>query len=169
MRKILLLAAGIGLLMPEIYAQHGQQHSQESISLNSQKVNNMETKAKDRQSFNEYQAIVKAIQPYIDGARTGDGNLSSSVFYEHAHILGSIDGQVSNQEKSQFAASVNSLGAAENIQHHIAWIDISGPAAAAKIEFQDWLGFRFTDFFVLFKKDGEWKVSGKTFDSHSRN
>lgn len=125
-----------------------------------------ETEAK---SFNEYQAIVKALQPYIDGARTGDGKLATSTFYDHTHIVGSIGGNFSNHTAEEFKEAVNSLGAATDIQHHIAWIDISGPAAAAKIEFSNWKGFRFTDFFVLYKQDGEWKISGKTYNSHSQN
>lgn len=123
----------------------------------------------ETQTFTEYQDIVKALEPYIDGARMGDGTLSRSAFYDHAHIVGSIGGEFSNDTADEFAAAVTELGEAPNVQHHIAWIDISGPAAAAKVEFLDWKGFRFTDFFVLYKKDGVWKISGKTYNSHTQN
>lgn len=129
----------------------------------------METKADEVQNFNEYQEVEKALQPYIVGARTGDGKLSRTAFYDHAHIVGSIGGEFENNTADEFGEGVTSLGEAPNIQHHIAWIDISGPAAAAKVEFLDWKGFRFTDFFVLYKNDGEWKISGKTYNSHSQN
>jgi len=125
--------------------------------------------AQDKKSFDEYQAVVKALQPYIESAKTGDGKLSRSAFYEHAHIVGSVDGEVYNMTADQFGDVVTSDGPSKDVEHHIAWIDISGPAAAAKVEFQDWGGFRFTDFFVLYKEDGEWKISGKVYDSHSRN
>lgn len=39
---------------------------------------------------------------------------------------------------------------------------ISGPAAAAKVEFINWFGFRFTDFFVLYKHDGQSAVKSMT-------
>jgi len=71
--------------------------------------------------------------------------------------------------KDEFSGAVSAGGPSENVQHHIAWIDISGPAAAAKVEFVDWNGLRFTDFFLLYKKDGAWKISGKVYDSHSNN
>ncbi|MFK7906646.1 MAG: nuclear transport factor 2 family protein [Chitinophagales bacterium] len=129
----------------------------------------MDTKKTETQSFNEYQEVVKALQPYIESARTGDGKLSRTAFYDHAHIVGSIDGEVSSPNADQFADAVSAGGPSENVQSHIAWIDISGPAAAAKVEFIGWGGFRFTDFFVLYKKDGEWKISGKVYNSHSRN
>ncbi|MEO9806419.1 MAG: nuclear transport factor 2 family protein [Reichenbachiella sp.] len=129
----------------------------------------METKENEVQSFNEYQEVVKALQPYIESARTGNGDLSRPAFYDHAHIVGSIGGEFENNTADEFAEAITSLGESPNVQHHIAWIDISGPAAAAKVEFQDWKGFRFTDFFVLYKNGKEWRISGKVYDSHSQN
>ncbi|MEP1093807.1 MAG: nuclear transport factor 2 family protein [Cyclobacteriaceae bacterium] len=120
-------------------------------------------------SFKVYQEVVKALQPYIEGARTGDGKLSRSAFFDHAHIVGSVDGQFSSSTADEFGKDVTDLGAASSIQYQIALIDISGPAAAAKVEFFDWKGFRFTDYFVLYKHKGKWKISGKTYDSHSNN
>lgn len=127
------------------------------------------TKQDETQSFNEYQQVVAALKPYIESAKSGDGKLSRTAFYDHAYIVGSIGGQFSALNADDFASEVNSTGKSENIKHHIAWIDISGPAAAAKVEFIDWAGLRFTDFFVLYKKEGQWKISGKTYDSHSNN
>ncbi|MEO9485704.1 MAG: nuclear transport factor 2 family protein [Ekhidna sp.] len=127
------------------------------------------TKQDETQSFSEYQQVAAALKPYIESAKSGDGKLSRTAFYDHADIVGSIGGQFSALTADEFAAEINKTGKSENIQHHIAWIDISGPAAAAKVEFIDWAGLRFTDFFVLYKKDGQWKISGKTYDSHSNN
>ena len=130
-------------------------------------INNL--KNQELETFSAYQEVIKALQPYIDGAKTGNGKLSRSAFYDHAHVVGTIGGQFENSTADEFGEAVSSLGESPNIKHHIAWIDISGPAAAAKVEFINWVGFRFTDFFVLYKKDGEWKISGKTYDSHSNN
>lgn len=127
------------------------------------------TKADETQSFGEYQAVVKALQPYIESAKTGDGKLSRSAFHDHANIVGTVNGEYYEPNADAFADMVNEGGASPEVQHHIAWIDISGPAAAAKVEFVNWGGFRFTDFFVLFKKDGRWKISSKVYDSHSNN
>ena len=128
-----------------------------------------ETAQDEIQNFNEYQEVVKALQPYIESARLGDGKLSRSAFYDHAHIVGSIEGNFYNMDADTFGDAVSQGGPSENVQHHISWIDISGPAAAAKVEFLDWNGLRFTDFFVLYKKEGQWKISGKVYDSHAKN
>ncbi len=127
------------------------------------------TQKHEIESFAEYESIVAALQPYIDGAKTGDGALSRTAFYDHAHIAGSIHSEFSAPNADAFAESVNAVGPSADVQHRIVWIDISGPAAAAKVEFINWGGFRFTDFFVLYKQDGAWRISGKVYDSHSQN
>jgi len=129
----------------------------------------MQDKSTDAASFAAYEEVAKALQPYIDAAKSGDGDLSRSAFYDHAHIVGSIGGNFYNMTADEFRGAVAEGGPSANVRHRIAWIDISGPAAAAKVEFIDWGGLRFTDFFVLYKKDGKWQISGKVYDSHSQN
>lgn len=123
----------------------------------------------EAESFEAYEAVAKVLQAYIDGAKSGDGNHCRPAFFDHAHIVGSVNGEHSNLNADQFKDAVNSIGPSPDIKHRIVWIDISGPAAAAKIEFINWAGFRFTDFFVLFRNEGQWKISGKVYDTHSKN
>ena len=124
--------------------------------------------ANETQSFDEYEAVVKALTPYIASAKTGEGDVAHSAFYDYARIVGSINGQVSIMDPDSYAAAVEG-SESPDVRYRITWIDISGPAAAAKVEFIDWAGFRFTDFFLLFKQDGEWKISSKVFNSHDKN
>ncbi len=127
------------------------------------------SKADEEHSFNEYKSVVEALQPYIQSAKDGNGKKIRTAFYDHAHVVGSVNGIFYNSTLDAFEKSVSALGPSPGVQHRIAWIDISGPAAAAKVEFLDWGGFRFTDFFVLYKQDGQWKISGKVYNSHSNN
>ncbi|WP_299440307.1 nuclear transport factor 2 family protein [uncultured Aquimarina sp.] len=163
MKKVLNLLA-----MSIIIFSSNAQNVQSKMN-NNLKTEKMDKENTELQSFNDYKNVEKALEPYIKSAKSGDGKLSRSAFYNHAHIIGSIEGQVYNMTADEFGGAVSESGPSENVQSHIAWIDISGPAAAAKVEFYDWNGFRFTDFFVLFKKDGEWKISGKVYDSHNKN
>lgn len=129
----------------------------------------VENAANEAQSFGEYKAIEKALKPYIDAAKTGDGALSRTAFLDHAYVTGSVDGAHYDMDADTFVGAVSEGGPAPDVQHHIAWINVSGPAAAARVEFIHWGENRFTDFFVLYKKDGAWKISGKVYDSHSKN
>jgi len=129
----------------------------------------VETKADEALNFEVYAEIVEALQPYIKSAKSGDGNLTKTAFFDHAHIVGSVDGAFYDLDLETFSGLVSEGGESPEVKHHIAWIDVSGPAAAARVEFIHWGGNRFTDFFVLYKHNGQWKISGKVYDSHSNN
>ena len=129
-------------------------------------MSNQET---EYQSFHELQEIKKAIQPYIGSAKSGNADQGLSAFYDHALIVGAVGGNFSVGTTAQFKQAFSQMGASPDVQSEIAWIDISGPAAVAKVEFYNWQGFRFTDYLSLFKHENQWKVSGKVFDAHSKN
>lgn len=127
------------------------------------------TKDIERQSFDEYAAIAAALQPYIDAARTGAGSAMRSVWFDHAHVVGSLDGEPVNVDADAFCKFIDAVGGSPDVEARIVSIDHQGAAAAARVEFQNWGGARYTDFFVLYKLDGVWKISGKVYDSHTRN
>lgn len=121
------------------------------------------------QSFREYQAIEEAFKSYLGSAKTGDASELTSDWYEHAHVVGSVDGQAINITRDQAIESIGSMGTSPNVESKFVWIDVQGNAAAVRIDSINWAGFSFTDYFVLYKTDGKWKVSGKVFDAHERN
>lgn len=137
--------------------------------MNVQAEKSRETAEDEAQSFAEYEAVKAALQPYIDSAKSGDGTLARSAFFDHAHIVGSIQGEFYNMNADAFGEAVSSGGPSPEVRHHVAWIDVSGSSAAAKLEFINWSGLRFTDFLVLYKRDGAWKISGKVYDSHAND
>lgn len=121
------------------------------------------------QGFSDYVAIAATLQKYIDAAKTGEGARQRSIWFDHAHIVGSEDGKFENYDADGFAKGISEGGPAPQVTARIVDITISGPAASARIEIQNWSGFRYTDFFLLYKRAGVWKISGKVFDSHDRN
>ncbi|MEL6340623.1 MAG: nuclear transport factor 2 family protein [Myxococcota bacterium] len=125
--------------------------------------------ADEKKTFDEYTAIEHALQPYLDAARTGDGNRMIENWFDHAHVVGSLDGTLVNLDTRGFGQLINRIGGSPEVQARIASIDCQGRAASARIEFYNWGGVRYTDFFLLYKKDGSWTVSAKVYDSHTRN
>lgn len=128
-----------------------------------------ENKETEVRSFNEYAAIAEALQPYIDAARTGNGAGMRSAWFDHARIVGSLDGRDVNLDPDAFCKLIDQVGGSPGVQARIVSIDYEGRAASARVEFLDWGGARYTDFFVLYKSDGRWRISGKVYDSHGRN
>ena len=129
----------------------------------------MSNQAIEADKFTDYDGIKEAIRPYLEAAKSGEGAAVGPMFFDHAYVVGSLGGERMTVDADSFAKSLDGLGPSPDVEHHIAWIDISGPAAAVKLEFVNWLGNRFTDFFILYKDGDRWKVSGKVFDAHGNN
>ena len=127
------------------------------------------TEAIDIATFEELDAIKRVLHLYIDNAGPSDGDAMRPAFFDHAHIVGSVDGSFYNMTADEFRDVVNAGEASPDLEYHIASIDVSGNAASARLEFINWDGHRFTDFFVLYKHGGVWKISGKVYHAHSRS
>ena len=110
--------------------------------------------------------IERAVQFYIDGARSGKGADMKPGFHDDATIFGYIG-------EDLFAGPIQKLfdwndqnGAATGLKANIASIDIAGTVATVRLELDDWTGHKFTDFFTLLKTDGTWKIMNKVFHLH---
>lgn len=115
-----------------------------------------------------YDKIYEALMPYITAAKTGAPGTLRASWFDHARIVGSVDGSFITLDPDAYVSWVESNGSSLSIEHHIVSIDVSGRAASVRIEFSNWLGFRFTDFFLLYEHEGVWRISGKVFDAHDR-
>lgn len=120
-------------------------------------------------SYREYQAIEQALKSYVDSAKTGDASGYTDDWYEHTRVVGTLDGQFYNITRDQTIEFAEQLGGSPNVESRIAWIDYQGSAAVVRLESLNWGGVRYTDFFILTKAEGSWKISGKVFDAHDRS
>jgi hypothetical protein len=118
-------------------------------------------------NVDEYDAIAKTVQHYIDGGRSGRGDDMRPAFHKDATIFGYVGGDL-------FAGPIENLftwndgnGPAADLQAKITAIDLVGSAATVRLELDNWTGNRFTDFFTLLKVDGEWKIMNKVFHHHA--
>jgi hypothetical protein len=114
----------------------------------------------------EYDAITKTIQHYIDGARSGRGGDMKPAFHQDATVFGYVGPDL-------FAGPIQGLfdwndqnGPAKEMQARIASIETCGTIAVARLEIDNWTGHRFTDLLTLLKIDGKWKVMNKVFHLH---
>lgn len=114
----------------------------------------------------EYDAIVRTIQTYVDGGKSGKGDDMKPAFHDGATIYGYIGPDL-------FGGPVQSLfdwndgnGPATELQSNITNVDIQGTIATARVELDNWTGHKFTDMFTLLKTDGEWKIISKVFYLH---
>jgi putative lumazine-binding protein len=116
--------------------------------------------------IHEYQAISETLQHYLDGAKTGKGDLMKPAFHADATIFGYVGPEL-------FAGPIQGLfdwndqnGPAKDIVAKITSIEVVGTIAAVRVESDNWTGHRFSDFFTLLKVDGQWKIMNKVFHLH---
>ncbi len=118
-------------------------------------------------SLTEYGAIAEAIQPYIDGAKSGKGDDMKPSFHEDATIFGYAGDDLFAGPIQQLFAWNDENGPATGIQARIASIDLIGTIATVRLELDNWTDHRYTDLFTLLKVDGEWKIMNKVFHLHA--
>lgn len=122
----------------------------------------------ETESFAVTGAIADTLQRYIDGARTGDIALLRSAFAEGARVSGSYGGKPVTWSLGEFCDAVAKGGPAPGLQARIVAIETAGGAAMARLEARDWRGTRYTDFFVMIRREGDWRIDSKVFHAHAR-
>jgi hypothetical protein len=112
--------------------------------------------------------IEATIGKYIDGARAGEPGLMRAAFSADATVRGSYDGKPVDWTLQAFCDVIAKGGPAPDLEARIAAVEVSGTAAMARLEAVNWRGTRYTDFFVLLRRDGEWRIASKVFFAHDR-
>lgn len=126
------------------------------------------TAADENASFAAYDAIAATLQHYIEGGRTGDSSLMRRAFIDGAHIRGSYKGKPVDWTLKEFCDIIDKGGPAAELKARVVAIDVSGSAAMARLEAENWRGTRYTDFFVLTLGDDGWRIASKAFFAHAR-
>ena len=114
-----------------------------------------------------YDMIAKAVQRYIDGAKSGRGEDMKPAFHKDATIFGYIGDDLFAGPIQQLFDWNDENGPATELQARIASIDLIDTVATVRLELDNWTGHRFTDLFTVLKVDGEWKIMNKVFHLHA--
>ena len=116
------------------------------------------------QQASEDAAVRKPLEAYLQGHATGDASHMRSAFLPTAHIEGIRDGKFLSWTADEYIAGFNGKPATDEAQRRrsIDEVDVSGNAAMARVTL-DYPSGTFTDYFVLLKVDGEWKIANKVW------
>lgn len=108
--------------------------------------------------------VEAAIATYLKGHATGDSKHFRSAFLPTAHIEGVRDGKFESWTLDTYCSFYKGQPAADEAMRKrtIDSIDIVGSAAMAKATLRHG-AVTFTDYFVLLKVDGVWKISNKVY------
>lgn len=115
----------------------------------------------------DYEDITQAIQPYLDGAKAGDGDMMKPSFHKDATVYGYLGDTLVAGPIKLIYDWASSIGPAPNIVPRIVKVDVVGSAANVRVEVDHWQQHRFTDVFNLLKIDGKWTIVNKIFHTHA--
>lgn len=112
------------------------------------------------------QAVRATLQQYFRGHATGDAAEMRKPFLPSAHIEGIREGRFVSWTLDEYCAGFKGKPAADESSRRrtIDQVDVSGTAAMASATLVHG-GTTFTDYFVLLKVDGEWKIANKVYSA----
>jgi len=113
----------------------------------------------------EEAAVRQALEHYLRGHATGDGEHFKKAFHPEAKLFWMREGQFSQRTSADYIAGASGKAAADEAQRKrsISHVDITGNAAVAKIVL-DYPNALITDYMSLLKVDAEWKIVNKIFN-----
>ena len=105
-----------------------------------------------------------AINQYFRGHATADPNEMRKAFHPTAHVEGHRNGKFVSWTAEEYAKGFNGKPAADEAarKRTIDHVEVSGDAAMASATLVHG-ATTFTDYFVLLKIDGEWKIANKVY------
>ncbi|MHC2108885.1 nuclear transport factor 2 family protein [Methylobacterium sp. CM6246] len=116
----------------------------------------------------DFDAVVAAVQRYVDGMQTGDPKTTAKAFHDDAVMYGFAGGTLLGGPISNLYDYVEKSGKAPNMRTRIDVLAITPTTAVARVDMEnDANGADYTDFHTLIKQDGQWKVIAKLFHQHT--
>lgn len=116
------------------------------------------------QQSSDEQAVRHVINTYFRGHATGIADTMRAAFLPTAHIEGIRNGTFTSWTVDRYVGGFRGQPAADEASRvrTIDEVDVSGTAAMVKATLKHG-ATTFTDYFVLLKVDGQWKIANKVY------
>ena len=114
------------------------------------------------------QGVRAALEHYLRGHATGDPAHMRQAFLPTAHIEGIREGRFTSWELDEYCGLFSGEPAEDEASRRrsIDHIEVTGTAAYAKATLEHGAA-TFSDYFVLLKVEGEWKIANKVYSAQS--
>lgn len=119
-------------------------------------------------SLDDYQQVASTIQKYFDGTQYGNQDLVKEAFNDTLYIQWiDAEGNFRSRDADSYIKNIKE-GKHTPRYGHIVSIDITNNAAGAKVEI-NWGERRISDYLLLLKIDGKWKITNKIATVESKD
>jgi len=114
------------------------------------------------------QAIEALLTRYIAAISQANSQLMQPLFHTESAMFHLVDGNVSSIPiKGLFNAVDTLFTPSPEATSTIAYIDIAGEAAVARLDLDGITGNKFTNFFSFLKQDDQWQIATKTLHTYT--
>lgn len=117
----------------------------------------------------ERDAVLKAMQSYIDGVRSGKSSVMRPGFHEAATIFGYYPGGIMTNPIQALFDWIDQNGPSPDLKAEFGTVEVRETIASVRLEVRDisgalaGTGVRMSDIFLLLQTDSGWKITQKSF------
>src|SRR5580704_6711583 len=118
------------------------------------------------QYISDYDTILKTMDLYINGLKTGNGKTMSQAFLPEATASGHFMGALLTGSAQQLFDAIDQNGPAPDVVVRFATVEILGTIASVRLEADRFTGkmappegYRMSDLFTLLKSEAGWKIA----------
>ena len=117
----------------------------------------------------ERDAVIKAMQSYVEGVRLGSSTVMRRGFHDAAMIFGYYPGGVMNSPIQALFDWVDKNGPSSDLKAEFGDIDVRETIASVQLELRNLSGalagtdVQMSDIFLLLRTDEGWKITQKAF------
>ncbi|MEM6782355.1 MAG: nuclear transport factor 2 family protein [Bacteroidota bacterium] len=120
--------------------------------------------AQDMADRADFDGVRAALDLYLQGHATGNGDFMREAFHEDAKLFWVVDGEVRQRTATEFASFFGGEPAPDEAERErrIVSIEVTGDAAIGVIEL-DYPTVKFVDYMSLLRVGDRWLIVNKSF------
>ncbi len=120
-----------------------------------------------REDIKEYNTVENIARKFIEAVKNGNSAIVKPYFYEKACFFGQLNEKVYQSGSiEEFYNTIDSFGACDdNYTARVDVIALEKTIATVRVIEDNWHGYKFTDFLIMNKINGTWKIVSKVYDT----
>ena len=120
-----------------------------------------------REDIKEFNAVEFVANKFVEAVKNGCSEIVKPYFYEKACFFGQLNEQVYQSGSIlEFYETIDNYGkVSDDYTARIDVISLEKTIAAVRVIEDNWHGYKFTDFLIMNKINGTWKIVAKVYDT----
>ncbi len=120
-----------------------------------------------RDDVKEFNAVEQVARKFCEAVKKGDSSIVKPYFYEKACFFGQLNEQTYQSGSiEEFYKTIDTFGGCDD--KYTARVDVIAlekTIATVRVIEDNWHGYKFTDFLIMNKINGTWKIVSKVYDT----